>query len=129
MEASYHPANLALRFVLELTVLASLAHVGWTGFQETWPSIAAACLLPALAMTVWAVFAVPGDRSRSGRAPVAISGRLRLSLESMFFAVGALGLWMAGLKVLSVSFTAVVLVHYGLSGARVKWLLAQPPGG
>ena len=56
---------------------------------QTAPPGAAAWLaglgLPAIAAAAWVTFAVPGDPSRSGRAPVPVPGWVRLLLELAVF--------------------------------------------
>jgi hypothetical protein len=79
---AYHPLNLAFRFVLELAALAAMASYGWHLTEHTAPRLVAAIGLPLLAAAMWGVFAVPGDRSRSGKAPVAVPGWVRLTWSS-----------------------------------------------
>jgi len=67
---SLHPISLALRFLLELAALIALGL--WGAHQA---GIALALALPATAAALWGIFAVPGDPSRSGKAPVPVSGR------------------------------------------------------
>lgn len=81
---------------------------------------------PAALMIVWGTFNVPGDPSRGGGAPVTVSGRTRLVIEFVFFAVGAaaLILW-TGSVWLAAGFVATVIVHYVLSLDRVGWLMTK----
>ena len=117
-------ANLALRFLLEITALIALGFLGWN-LGEGLPRLALAIGLPVIAATIWGLFAVPGDPSRSGKAPVPIPGLLCLLLELSFFAsaVWALvvlkqsaGAWLFGL---------IVCIHYVVSYKRLLWLLRQ----
>lgn len=75
-----HPINLALRFALELSALAALGAWGW-GRGSGWTAAALAIGLPLAAAVVWGTFAVIGDPSRSGKAPVPVPGPVRLALE------------------------------------------------
>ena len=89
---SVPPAQLALRFLLELGALVSLGawakHVVGPGVTG-WLAMTG---LPFVGATLWGVFAVPGDPSRSGSAVVAVPGWCRLLLELSVFAGGAAAL-------------------------------------
>lgn len=119
-----HPLNLTLRFVLEL---AALGAMGLWGFRAN-EGIVRYLLglgLPLLAACVWGVFAVPGDPSRSGSAPVPVPGALRLVLELAFFALGAWALVRAGRPSWGLSMAGITVLHYALSYDRVSWLLQR----
>jgi hypothetical protein len=122
----FHPINLAFRFVLELCALAALAYWGWTQHSGLLRYLLAAGL-PLVAAVMWGTLAVPGDRSRSGKAPVPVPGMLRLLLELAFFAVAAWLLYNAGQATLAWIFGAAVVLHYILSYDRIAWLL-RPAG-
>ena len=79
--------------------------------------------LPIIVATVWGVFAVPGDRICSGKAPVPVPGFIRLLLELMIFAGGVAALIASGRMIVGIVLAAAVLVHYSLSYDRVYWLL------
>jgi len=118
----FHPANLAIRFLLELTALAAMGFWGWQhgdGAQR----YAFALLVPLVAAAAWGVFAVPGDRSRSGKAPVAVPGAVRLGIEAAFFGVAVFALYKAASGPISAIFAVAVSVHYAASYDRVAWLL------
>ena len=117
-----HPANLAIRFILEMAALVAMALWGWSQDQGALGLVAAVCV-PAAAAATWGVFAVPGDPSRSGRAPVPVSGVLRLAIEAAFFAFAIWSLHSAGHGALSTIFGATVIGHYIASYDRVAWLL------
>jgi len=124
---SQNPINLAVRFILELAALAALAYWGWTqhtGVLRYLLTIG----LPVLGAVLWGVFAVPGDRSRSGDAPVPVPGILRLLLELLLFGFAAWCLYDAGLVLLANIFGIVVLVHYIISYDRIIWLLRKGKG-
>ncbi|MBB5192229.1 hypothetical protein HNQ50_002970 [Silvimonas terrae] len=118
----FHPINLLLRFVLELAALAGLAWWGWkthTGAAH----MALAVLTPALVATIWGLFAVPGDRSRNGKAPVAVPGKIRLVLELAVFAAAVAALAMSGALAIALLLALAVAVHYLLSADRIDWLV------
>ena len=118
------PWNLALRFGLELAALAGLALLGWnlaTGWWR-WP---VAIVMPVAAALAWAVFAVPEDPSRSGKAPVPVRGMARLALEFAVFFMGAAGFISAGHQVTGSAVVALVVLHYVLSYDRIAWLLRR----
>ena len=114
-----HPLNLALRFVLELAALAGLAALGWTLGGEGWrllPAIA----VPFVAAAAWGTFRIPND---PGRAPVPISGPVRLALEAAVFAGGVAGFAVAGQGAVALLVGAVTGLHYLASYDRVIRLL------
>lgn len=121
---SLNPALLGVRFLLELTAFVSFAALGWrvTDGPGRWLLVV---LLPLLAAVAWGVFAVPGDPSRSGAAPVAVAGPVRLGVELAVLVGGATALWFAGLpRLASVSAAALVLYHLAAYD-RVRWLLKR----
>ena len=120
------PAQLALRFLLELAALVALGvwarHAAGPGIMG-WLAMVA---LPAAGATLWGTFAVPGDPSRSGRAVVTVPGWCRLSIELSVFVGGAAVLaamrdW-AFFAIDVVSLT----VHHAGTTPRLFWLLRQP---
>jgi len=121
---SSHPANLALRFLLEVAALVSVARWGLL-LVDSWPRYVLLIGLPLGLAIVWGVFAVPNDPSRSGRAPVPIAGSLRLLLEVSVFATASCALYSSEAPVAAWALAAAVLVHYALSHDRVKWLLSR----
>ncbi|HEY4206870.1 MAG TPA: YrdB family protein [Puia sp.] len=54
------PANLVLRFLLELVMLAVIAYWGYHHFPG-WQGIVAAIAFPLLAAICWGVFRTPND--------------------------------------------------------------------
>ena len=116
--------TLALRFFLELAALAGLAMLAWEIAPEGWRWLAAVALSLAGA-TGWGLFNVPGDPSRSGKAPVAVPGVIRLALELALLFGGAVGWIIAGQPVVGVALGALVVVHYLTTMPRLQWLLRQ----
>ena len=80
---------------------------------------------PLVAAAAWGIFAVPGDPSRSGSAPVPVRGALRLALELVFFGAATAALWHLGYGRLAIAFGATTLLHYAVSYERITWLLAR----
>ena len=119
-----HPINLGIRFLLELTVLFAVGYWAWksqTGFAKYFLAFG----LPIVLATIWGVFAVPNDPSRSGETVIAVSGWLRLLIELAIFAVGIFALYKGGYNKLSLIFAIIVVVHYLASYDRINWLLKQ----
>jgi len=119
-----HPVNLMIRFILELLVLASVGYWGWKKFDGTWQYVLGIGL-PILMTIIWGTFAVPDDPSRSGKAPIPISGLLRLLIEFIFFALAVWVLYDLQQYKLSYILGGIVIIHYVVSYDRVSWLLSQ----
>ena len=121
---SYHPINLAVRFLLELAALAAL---GYWGRQQGsgLTGYALMIVLPLIAAILWGIFNVPGDPSRSGKAPVAVPGIVRLGLELLFFTAAVIALYHAGAIRSSQVLGTVVAIHYLVSYNRILWLLER----
>jgi hypothetical protein len=117
-----HPLNLALRFVLELAALGAMGHWAYRSV-EGWARFALALGVPLLAATLWGVFAVPADPSRSGGAPVPVPGAVRLGLELTFFGFASWALRSTGQPRAALCFGAITLAHYLVSYDRLRWLL------
>jgi hypothetical protein len=116
--------NLGLRFALELAALAGLGTAAWrltTGFWQ-W---VAALAVPVVAAAVWTIFNVPNDPSRSGRAPVEVSGGLRLALELAVLAAGSAGFLLRGPIAVGIVMAVLAVAHYAASMPRIRWLLDQ----
>jgi hypothetical protein len=120
-----HPLNLALRFALELALLAALGVYGWQAGTGAWRWLLA-LLLPLAAAAVWGIFRVPND----GGAPVVqVPGIVRLLIEIALFALAVWALAAAGHPRWALALGGVTLLHYALSYDRVLWLLRGAPAG
>ncbi|PRY23612.1 uncharacterized protein DUF2568 [Aliiruegeria haliotis] len=118
-------ANLLLRFSLELAALSGFAIWAWSRADGGWRYLAAASIGVAVA-AIWGTFNVPGDPSRSGEAPVAVPGWVRLLIELTVLLGGAGAFVGASLHAAGLVMVALICVHYALSTDRIAWLLRRP---
>ena len=119
----FHPVNLLFRLVLELAAFVALAIGGYAIGSGVWGWVLAVGL-PIVGMAVWGTFNVPGDRSRSGEAPVPVPGAVRLLVEFSVFGAAIVVVSSANVTYAAVLLAGVV-VHYALSIDRVRWLLSK----
>lgn len=116
--------NLAIRFFLEMISLIVVGMYGWR-LSETSTKYIYGIGLPLVLAIAWGVFNVPGDPSRSGNAPVVVTGFVRLMIELLFFACGAYALISLNYRTAGIAFICIVVVHYLVSFDRISWLLKQ----
>ncbi len=76
-------------------------------------------LLLMAIMAIWGTFAVPNDPSRSGSAPIVISGMQRLIIELGIFVFATLMLNDLGYNKECVLIGLVIIIHYVVSYKRV----------
>jgi hypothetical protein len=114
--------NLALRFGLELGALTGLAVAAWH-FSSGPVRLIAAIAVPIVAAVIWGTFNVLNDPSRSGLAPVEVSGWVRLGVELLVLGGGALAFALSGRSTVAIGFAVLVAVHYAASTSRVEWLI------
>ena len=119
-----HPINLAIRFALEVAALFSMGLWGWRS-GSGWLRIALALPVPLIAAALWGTLAVPGDPSRSGGAPIAVPGVVRLVLELAIFAFATWALHDLGFTRASWMLGIIVALHYLTSYDRILWLVSQ----
>ena len=119
-----HPLNLAVRFALELCALLILGLWGWRQRDDGF-RIVIAVAIPLFCAALWGTFAVANDPTRSGSAPVAVPGVVRLALEAGFFGLAAWALHDMGFATLTAIFGTAVVLHYLLSYDRLTWLVRQ----
>jgi hypothetical protein len=117
-----HPVNLAVRFLLELTALTATGIWGWKQ-SDGWIRFILAFGIPVIVAAIWGTFAVPNDPSRSGKAPVAVPGIIRLVIELAIFALAVWTLQDAGFTRISWILGIIVAVHYIISYDRIMWLI------
>ena len=97
-------ANLALRFLLELCVLAALAYWGFQTGQTTIVRIVLGIGAPLVAVVVWALLGAP-------KAPWHLKGVWRLLLEVVFFGLPAVALFVVGQHILGIVFALVFILN------------------
>jgi hypothetical protein len=119
-----HPINLAIRFLLELSALLAMGVWGWQQ-REGWLRYVLALGIPLMAALLWGICAVPRDPSRSGKAPIAVPGLIRLMLELAIFAFAAWALYASSSVALSWILGIAVAIHYLISYDRIRWLIEQ----
>ena len=117
-----HPINLIVRFLLEITALFSFGIWGWKQ-SDGLLRFVLAIGIPIIFATIWGTFAVPDDPSRSGSAPVAVPGILRLAIELVFFALAAWTVYDLGYIGFSLIIGIVIAIHYIISYDRIMWLI------
>lgn len=111
--------QLAIRFLLEVSSLVAIGF--WAHRWGLVPAIGA----PLAVAVLWGTFAVAGDPSRSGNAPVAVPGAVRLVLELAVFGGGAAALFAMGQWIPLGVFAAAVIVHHAGTVPRLRWLLGR----
>ncbi len=116
--------NLLLRFLLEILALTAVGIWGWEQGTQ-WTQWLFAIILPIVFAMIWGLFNVPDDPSRSGKAPIQISGLLRLILELALFSFAIMALFHLEYQALSLGYAAIISFHYVASYKRIKWLLKR----
>jgi hypothetical protein len=112
--------QLVIRFSLEI---AAQIAIGLWGYRLAgWPR---AIALPVICAGLWGSFAVVGDPSRSGKAPVPVPGAVRLAIEGLVFLSGAAALAAMGMWLLFGFYVAALALHHAQTVPRVRWLLSQ----
>ena len=117
-----HPVNLAFRFLLEIMAISSM--IFW-GVKQDAGVIRYFYIIgiPISMMLIWSFLAVPGDMSRSGKAPIPVSGPLRLFIEVSIFTIAVLMLSAISQPKVWLGYLILLVLHYILSYDRVLWLL------
>jgi F0F1-type ATP synthase assembly protein I len=118
---SSNPINLAVRFLLEISALASMSIWGWDKGERILRFVLAIGI-PLIAATIWGTFRVPNDPKN---APVAIPDILRLVYEVIFFGFATWVLFDLNFIGLGWTILATLILHYALSYDRIAWLLKQ----
>ncbi len=118
---SQHPANLILRFALEI---AALVVVGQWGWQLADPPMryVYAFGLPVILAVLWAVFKTPNEPGFDQKVPIPVPGRARLAIEAMFFGFAVWTAFDRGQAATGLALILALLFHYALSLDRVAWL-------
>jgi hypothetical protein len=118
-----NPINLALRFLLELVMLADISWWGYHRFAG-WLGIAACIAFPVLAAVLWGVFRIPNDPRP---APVAIRGPFRLLLEWVLFGWAVWALEDLGYDAGAWFLAGILVAHYLVSYDRTVSMLRNKP--
>lgn len=119
-----HPANLALRFLLELTALFIAGLWGWNQ-NDSWMRYILVLSIPLTLAVIWGVFAVPNDPSRSGNAPIPTPGFIRLIIEMLIFGFAVWSLYDLELIKLALGLGILVVLHYIISYDRIIWIISK----
>jgi hypothetical protein len=97
--------NLVLAFALEMAMLAAFAAAGWAATPILWLRIVLAVALPAIAITLWAVWAAPKAKKRRLKP-----GPL-LVFKLVIFAAATLGWWLAGQGFIAAIFGSLAVIN------------------
>jgi len=97
-------ANLALRFMLELSALAALGCWGWHSGGNRAAGFGLATGAPLLAALVWSQFVAPN-------AATALPGGVRLLLQAVIFGTAAAGLIRLGHAAFAFAFATTILLN------------------
>lgn len=124
----FHPTNLAFRFVLEVVGLIGLVRLGLQAASGPW-GWALGLSATLVAMTLWANFRVPGDRSAREDSPYAVSGPVRLLIEVAVLGAGVAGWFLGGPAWIAWSYLGALVAHHVLSYDRIGWLLRAGSDG
>ena len=119
-----NPINLFVRFMLELIALAAMGLWAWKQ-SDNWMRFVLVLGVPIIAAAIWGTFAVPDDPSRSGAAPIIVSGIVRLAIEFAFFGFAVWIFCDLGYLRLSWILGTVIALHYMISYDRIMWLLRR----
>jgi hypothetical protein len=119
---SQHPANLLLRFSLEIIALIGVGQWAWG--KATGPAqLIFAVALPLIFVVMWMVFTTPGEPGRKNRSLVPVPGWVRLLLEAVLFIFALFCFFSIGQEILTLALIFALLLHYFWSAERVVWLL------
>ena len=97
-------ANLALRFLLELSILAALAYCGFRSMSGWLPKFLFGVGGPVLAAIVWGTFLSP-------KAAITLGAPWKLVLEIAVFGVAIIALYAAGQHLLALLFGLLVALN------------------
>lgn len=120
-------ANLALRFLMEMTAIITFGMWGYSLADSSIEiaRILLAILFPLIFALLWGIFAVKNDPSRSGKTVIPTPGVLRLLLELILFGSAICMLFDLGYSPAGWVLLVAVLLHYIISFDRIRWLLKQ----
>lgn len=97
-------ANLGLRFILELCLLASLGYWGFHGDRSMLLKIVLGLGTPLIAAIIWGLFLSP-------KASIPIAQPFPFILELVVFAIAIIALYSAGKPSLAAIFALIYIVN------------------
>lgn len=114
-------ANLALRFLLELSAFGILGYWGWSAGPGAW-RWALAVAAPLAAIAVWALFISP-------KAAIDLPHPARFAIELGVWSAAAAALWATANRGLGIAFLAVAVASSALNYtyARTGYTGTVPP--
>ena len=113
-----------VRFALEVI---ALIYLGWWGglLASGWWGFLSAMGILVVTMLLWGIFNVPGDPSRSGKAPVVVPGKLRLAIEAFVFLGATYAILIVSGWLFALLYLAAVIAHYIHTKSRVTWIVRK----
>lgn len=122
------PPGAVGHFLLEIAALIGFGRLGWTLGDGGVTGGILAVVVIVLASAAWGTFRTRGFVP-SGREPVvATPGPIRLVLETSFFAIASIGLWISGWELAGVFLLTSTLLLYALvMSERTLGLLRDTP--
>jgi len=105
--ATLRAANLGLRFVLELCMLAALAYWGFRNGDGTLRHVIVGIGAPLLAAIFWGLFLSP-------KATFTLALPVKLAFEIVVFALAIVALYASGQHLLAIIFAIVAIVSRSL---------------
>jgi hypothetical protein len=117
--------NGALRFSLEVAAIVSIGFYGHSIGPTKWSRPLLSVVLPTAAAATWGIFNVPNDPSRSGGAPVVVSGKGRLTVEAAILGFGAYAMGSVWHPAAAGVYAGATVLHYVSYRERIRWLLKQ----
>jgi len=120
--AMQNQSKYLFRFVLEIL---ALVFIGWwaSTWAASWVGVFYSFAAVAGTMMVWGIFNVPGDESRSGKAPVVVPGWVRIGIEICVFLFATVSIYYILGWIFALLFLAATTAHYIHTKHRISWLL------
>jgi hypothetical protein len=116
---------LAVRFALEVFGLVGFGYLGWWLGNGGVVGGLLASVSVLVASAVWGIFRVRHDPPGKTDAPVIVPGKVRLAIEIGIFAIAAFGLWLGANRAASETLMTAVVLLYGITWDRQRWLWRQ----
>ena len=116
--------NLSLRFLLEIITLVAFGMWAWNVYSGAL-QLLLTITIPLLVAIVWGTFTVQNDPSRSGKAPIAVSGIIRLVLELVIFISSLWILFYLDYTTFGYIYGTALVIHHIFSYDRILWLIRQ----